>query len=226
LENFAELPILQKKNNFIYMTTATIIALSEEQQAVIKAGRPVIIPASWEEFMDFLPTTPYKAEFVNNEIIIMGLAKFLHEWLVMRIGFILSNFYQGKPNVFVLGSNLGISHPEKSFFNPDVTVVKGTPEFYRNSESIINNPHLVVEILSESTSKYDWESKMPRYQQMKSIQEIILINPKDKTIHVISRTAEAKVWTMTIYDQLTDTVVIDGNTLPLSSFFEGMPVVS
>jgi Uma2 family endonuclease len=226
LENFAELPILQKKNNFIYMTTATIIALSEEQQAVIEAGKPVIIPASWEEFMDFLPTTPYKAEFVNNEIIIMGLAKFLHEWLVVRIGFILSNFYQGKPNVFVLGSNLGVSRSEKSFFNPDVTVVKGTPEFYRNSESIIKNPHLVVEILSESTSKYDWESKMPRYQQMESIQEIILINPKDKTIHVISRTAEAKVWTMTIYDQSTDTVVIDGNTLPLSSFFEGMPGVS
>ncbi len=208
------------------MTTATIIALSEEQQAAIEAGKVVTIPASWEEFMDFLPTTPYKAEFVNNEIIIMGLAKFLHEWLVMRIGFILSNFYQGKLNVFVLGSNLGVSRPQKSFFNPDITVVKGMPEFYQNSKSIIKNPHLVVEILSESTSKYDWESKMPRYQQMESIQEIILINPKDKTIHVISRTAEVKVWTMTIYDQPTDTVVIDSNTLPLSSFFEGMPAIA
>lgn len=208
------------------MTTATQIVLNEEQKAAIEAGKPLIISASWEEFMDFLPTTPYKVEFVNNEIIIMGLAKFLHEWLVGHIIWILKNFYQGQSNVFVLGSNLGVSRPEKSFFNPDVTVVKGLPDFYLNSESIINNPHLVVEILSESTSKYDWESKMPRYQQMKSVQEIILINPKDKTIHVISRTAEAKVWTMTIYDQPTDTVVIDGNTLPVASFFEGMPEIS
>ena len=208
------------------MPTATQIVLNEEQKAAIEAGKPLIISASWEEFMEFLPTTSYKVEFVNNEIIIMGLAKFLHEWLVMRIGFILSNFYQGQLNVFVLGSNLGVSRPEKSFFNPDVTVVKGLPDFYRNSESIIKNPHLVVEVLSTGTANYDWETKLPRYQRMNTMQEMVMIDPFEKVITVISRTAEAKVWTMTIYDQPTDTVVIDGNTLPVASFFEGMPEIS
>jgi Uma2 family endonuclease len=184
------------------------------------------ISASWEEFMDFLPTTPYKAEFANNEIIIIGLAKFLHEWLVSRICWILINFYESQSNVFVLGSNLGVSRPEKSFFNPDVTVVKGTPDFYRKSESIIKNPHLVVEVLSTGTANYDWETKLPRYQRMDTMQEIVMIDPFEKVITVISRTAEAKVWTMTIYDQPTDTIVIDGNTLPLSFFFEGMPEIS
>ena len=208
------------------MTTATQIVLNEEQKAAIEAGKPLIISASWEEFMDFLPTTPYKVEFVNNEIIIMGLAKFLHEWLVGHIIWILKNFYQGQSNVFVLGSNLGVSRPEKSFFNPDVTVVKGLPDFYRNSESIIKNPHLVVEVLSTGTANYDWETKLPRYQRMDTMQEIVMIDPFEKVITVISRTAEAKVWTMTIYDQPTDTVVIDGNTLPVASFFEGMPEIS
>ena len=208
------------------MPTATQIVLNEEQKAAIEAGKPLIISASWEEFMDFLPTTPYKVEFVNNEIIIMGLAKFLHEWLVGHIIWILKNFYQGQSNVFVLGSNLGVSRPEKSFFNPDVTVVKGLPDFYRNSESIIKNPHLVVEVLSTGTANYDWETKLPRYQRMDTMQEIVMIDPFEKVITVISRTAEAKVWTMTIYDQPTDTVVIDGNTLPVASFFEGMPKIS
>lgn len=208
------------------MTTATQIVLNEEQKAAIEAGKPLIISASWEEFMDFLPTTSYKVEFVNNEIIIMGLAKFIHEWLVSHIIWILKNFYQGQPNVFVLGSNLGVSRPEKSFFNPDVAVVKGMPDFYRNSKSIVKNPHLVVEVLSESTSNYDWESKLPRYQQIDTMQEIVMIDPFEKVITVISRTAEAKVWTMTIYDQPTDTIIIDSNILPLPSFFEGMPVIS
>lgn len=208
------------------MTTATQIVLTEEQKAAIEAGKPLIISASWEEFMDFLPTTPYKAEFVNNEIIIMGLAQFLHEWLVSRICWILINFYEGQSNVFVLGSNLGVSRPEKSFFNPDVTVVKGMPDFYRNSKSIVKNPHLVVEVLSTGTANYDWETKLPRYQRMDSMQEIVMIDPFEKVITVISRTAEAKVWTMTIYDQPTDTVVIDGNTLPVALFFEGMPEIS
>jgi Uma2 family endonuclease len=208
------------------MTTAMQIVLNEEQKAAIEAGKPLVISASWEEFMDFLPTTPYKAEFANNEIIIIGLAKFLHEWLVSRICWILINFYESQSNVFVLGSNLGVSRPEKSFFNPDVTVVKGTPDFYRKSESIIKNPHLVVEVLSTGTANYDWETKLPRYQRMDTMQEIVMIDPFEKVITVISRTAEAKVWTMTIYDQPTDTIVIDGNTLPLSFFFEGMPEIS
>ena len=37
----------------------------------------------------------------------MGLAKFIHEWLVISLATLLSNLYQNK-NYFVLGSNLGI----------------------------------------------------------------------------------------------------------------------
>lgn len=208
------------------MVTATHIELTEEQKAALDVGKIVTIPASWEEFTDFLETATYKTEFVNNTIIIMGLAIFIHEWLVMHIGFLLKTFYSGQANVFVLGSNLGVLRPEKSYFNPDVTVVKGVPEFHKNYTAIVKNPHLVVEIQSEGTANYDWETKLPRYQKINSVQEIVMIDPYEKAITVISRTDEAKVWMMTIYDQPTDTIVIDGNTLPLSSFFEGMPVIS
>ena len=206
------------------MQTATQIQLSEVEIQRLEAGELVKIAANWEEFMDFLEETPYKAEFANNEITIMGLAILLHEWLVGQMCWILKNFYLGQANVLVLGSNLGVSRPDVSYFNPDVTVMKDVPEFYRKSKAIIKNPYLVVEILSESTAKYDSEIKLPRYQKMTSVQVIVLIDPKEKEITVVNRTADPKVWLMSIYDQPTDAVVIDGNTLPLASFFEGMPV--
>ena len=206
------------------MVATTQITLEDAQTATLDAGKVVVVPASWEEFMEFLPTTNYKVEFVNNQIIIMGLAKFVHEWLVSRVCWILINLYEGKADVFVLGSNLGVSRPEKSHFNPDITVLKGKPEFYRNSDSIIKNPYLVVEILSKGTASYDWETKLLRYQQMPSIQEIVFIDPLEKVITTINRTVDPKVWTMGVYDQPTDTVVIDGNTFPHHHFFQGMPV--
>ena len=205
LENFGEIPILHK-NKFKKMTTATQIELSEPQKAAVEAGKNIAIPASWEEFIDFLPTTHYKAEFVNSEIIIMGLAKLIHEWLVGQIIWILKNMYHNSLNTLVMSSNLGVLNLESSFFNPDVTVVKGKPIFYKNSEAIITNPYLVVEILSEGTASYDWESKLPRYQQIESIQEIVIVHPVQKSITVLSRTTEKKVWMMTIYDQPTETV--------------------
>ncbi|MEZ4904205.1 MAG: Uma2 family endonuclease [Spirosomataceae bacterium] len=206
------------------MTTTTQITLEEVQKATLDEGKVVVMPASWEEFVEFLPTTHYKVEFINNQIVIMGLAKLIHEWLVMHIGFILKTLYANQENVLVLGSNLGVSRPEKSFFNPDITIIKGKPDFYKDSKSIITNPCLVVEILSERTVSYDWETKLPRYQKIETIQEIILIDLHEKVITTINRTADSKVWTMSIYDQDTDTVVIDGHTFPHPYFFQGMPV--
>lgn len=205
------------------MTTATQIVLTEAQIAALDDGKLITIPADWEEFMEFLPTTRYKAEFINNEIIIMGLAILIHEWVVIHVSYLLKLLYQGRTDMMVLGSNLGVSRPEKSYFNPDITVIKGQPNFYESSKAIVKNPYLVVEIISEGTANYDWNTKMPRYQRIESLQEIVIIDPIEKSVSVISRTADPKVWTMTNYDQPTETVLIDGNTLMLNAFFEGMP---
>lgn len=205
------------------MTTATQIVLTEAQIAALDDGKLITIPADWEEFMEFLPTTRYKAEFINNEIIIMGLAILVHEWVVTHISYLLKLLYQGRTDMMVLGSNLGVSRPEKSYFNPDITVIKGQPNFYESSKAIVKNPYLVVEIISEGTANYDWNTKMPRYQRIESLQEIVIIDPIEKSVSVISRTADPKVWTMTNYDQPTETVLIDGNALMLNAFFEGIP---
>jgi Uma2 family endonuclease len=127
------------------------IALSEIQIQKIENGGVVTIEASWDEFMDFLEETTYKAEYSNGKIIITGLASAIHEFIVSYMTTLLVNHYQFNGfNVF--GSNLGVkTGDKKGYFNPDVTVVKGQLEFYNQSNAIILNPYLVVEVLSEGT---------------------------------------------------------------------------
>jgi len=48
------------------------ITLSEVQIQKIEQGGVVTIEATWDEFMDFLAETNYKAEYNNGKIIIMG----------------------------------------------------------------------------------------------------------------------------------------------------------
>ena len=205
------------------MNTATQIQLSETELERLEAGELVKISANWKEFMDFLEETPHKAEFNNNEITIMGLALFMHEWLVVNIAFVLKTIYLGQPNVFVLGSNLGVARPDTSYFNPDVTVVKGKPSYYRNSKAIVTNPFLVVEILSQATVGYDWQTKLPRYERIESLQQVLFVDPFEQIISSFVRTNDPKTWIHTIYDQPQDAVVIDGNTALLKTFFDGMP---
>ena len=62
------------------MELLTQIQLNEAQQEAHLKGEIVRISATWDEFLDFLKTTHYRAEYANHEIIIMGLAKALHEY--------------------------------------------------------------------------------------------------------------------------------------------------
>ena len=58
------------------------IQLTDQQIEQIEAGISVTIPATEDEFLEFAFETPYRVEYHNNHILIMGLAKIFHELLV------------------------------------------------------------------------------------------------------------------------------------------------
>ena len=197
--------------------------LSDTQLRQLEAGKPVEIKATWDEFMDFASESRFKADYHSGHIIVMGLAKLVHEFLVMQLGALLSSFFK-MPEYLVLGSNLGIAIPEvESYYNADVTVIKGVPQFKDNSEAIITNPHIIVEILSKSTMQYDLHEKMIRYSRLESLQEVVFVNYFDKWIDVRKCTDNPKVWIQTIYDDENDVILIDTMTVLLKEIFANLP---
>ena len=199
------------------------VRLSDEQVARLETGELVMIPASWEEFEEFLAETDYRTEYHNGQIVIMGLAKFIHEVLVGRLLYVLTGFYLGKP-FYVAGSNAGIRKEEKKgHYNGDVLVVKGQPVYEGKSRSIITNPYLIVEVLADSTSDYNLGANRRKYEQMETVQEIVFVDPIDREVLVCRRTEQANVWLETTYGQLNNAVVIDGNTVALDTIFANLP---
>jgi Uma2 family endonuclease len=196
------------------------IVLSETQIAKLESGGIVAIPATWDEFWDFLEETNYKAEYCNGKIIIMGLAAAIHEMLVSYFNYLFIDHYQFKGYI-VYGSNLGVKTGDnKGYFNPDITVVKGKLAFFNNSTAIITNPFLVVEILSEATYHYDKFEKLGKYQHTDSIQEVIIVDRFEKEILKFQRTPNPKIWTETIYDNENPEILIDTMNINISDIFD------
>ena len=196
------------------------IALSESQIQKIENGGFVTIEASWDEFMDFLEETTYRAEYSNGRIIIMGLASAIHELLVGYMITLLNIHYQFK-GFLVFSSNLGVkTNDQRGYFNPDVTVVKGQLEFYNQSNAIILNPYLVIEVLSEGTYQYDLNEKLFKYQSMKSVHEVIFVDRFDKVVVKFQKTDNPKVWTETIYDGENPEILIDTMNVKLNDIFD------
>jgi Uma2 family endonuclease len=196
------------------------ISLTENQIQKIEQGGVITIEASWEEFMDFLEETTYKAEYSNGKIIIMGLASAIHEYLVSWVITLLNIHYQ-RNNFFVFSSNLGVkTGDKKGYFNPDITVVKGKLEFFNESTAIILNPYLIVEVLSESTYFYDLQEKLYKYQAMKSVHEVVFIDRFEKAVYKFQKTENPKVWTETIYDHENPEILIDTMDIKLNDIFD------
>ncbi|GAB4026549.1 Uma2 family endonuclease [Spirosoma gilvum] len=199
------------------------IRLTDEQIEALERGGLVAQAASWEEFEEFLIETDYRVEYHNGQIIIIGLATFIHELLVVRLGYLLTGFYSGKP-YYVVGSNAGIrKETKKGHYNGDVLVIKGKPVYQSASRSIITNPYLIVEILSESTLNYDLGAKRRKYEQMETLQELVFVDPFAKEVIVCRRTEQANVWLETMYTQPEQLVNIDGLQLPLNEIFANLP---
>lgn len=206
------------------MDVAEKIRLTEAQEEILAQGGVVAIPATWEEFWEFLQETEYRAEYHNEKIIVMGLAAFIHEVLVAEIIALLKAFYRGK-DFLVAGSNVGVKTDglKQGYYNPDVTVVKGLPQFWGKSIAVITNPYLVVEVLSESTYNYDLQHKLAKYEKLESVFEVAFIDRFHREVQTFRRTDNPKVWIQTFFTQAEEVVSLGDCTVGLGEIFEGLP---
>lgn len=195
--------------------------LTEQITEQLKIKELVAIPASEKEYLELAQTIPFKIEYHNCEIITMGLSSFWHETLVMNLGLILNNLFLDSENIFVTGSNTGIQIQkfEGGYYMPDVLVVKGKPQFKVNSKCIINNPFIIVEVLSDSTANFDKNDKLEEYQTLESLQHIIFVHQKKVSVSTYTRTDKPNTWINQNFKDLSDSFIIGEDTILVKDIY-------
>lgn len=111
--------------------------------------------------------------------------------------------------------------PRDAAFYPDVSVVCGQAQFERgNSGDVLLNPTLVVEVLSESTQRKDPIIKMPIYQVMPSVMEILYV--RQDRVHVTHYKRDGDDWPTVFYRTLTDDIILEsiGCILHVADIYE------
>ncbi len=182
------------------------------------------LPATWEEYLDVIDNVPYTVQFLNDEII-MSQASADHETLVAVIIWLLNNHYINLPDYRVLGSNVMITLPnEQADFNADISVVKvpvtyGTTPGGKPSTMRIENPVIVVAVLSKSTRMFDQGEKMNYYKLIPSLQHIVFIDQLQPFASVYSRTNVPDEWLNHDYRTLESTVRLGTLALPMSDIY-------
>jgi Uma2 family endonuclease len=131
-----------------------------------------------EEYLALEEKAETKHEFDNGKIIEMPGAKFNHNTIAARIiAALIVALENMQKDCFVQTSDIKIQIPAAdSFVYPDVAVVCEKPQFYADREDVLMNPLLIVEVLSESTARYDREKKFEKYKTLSSLREYVLVS--------------------------------------------------
>ena len=81
----------------------------------------------------------------------------------------------------VFPANLRINIPIQAVYRyPDLSIVRGKAEFVEvGGLQCLVNPNLIVEVLSDSTEKYDRGEKFREYKSIESFREYLLISSTD-----------------------------------------------
>ena len=156
-----------------------------------------------------------KSEYLSGEIVAMSGASIEHNLITVNtVNSLYNQLADRGCRVFSSDMRIGINAGD-SYFYPDVSVVCEKPCFEDNEFDILINPIVVVEVLSPSTERYDRGVKFTRYQQLKSLQEYILISQDQVRVEHYAR--QGNLWQSNELTSLED-------ALPLVSVNAELPL--
>ncbi len=137
---------------------------------------------------------PFKSEYFNGQIFAMAGGSPTHARLGITIGRACEAALEKGPcNAF--NSELKVRTPGSGLYTyPDVTIVCGELEYADSDRSVITNPVVIFEVLSESTEAYDRGEKFNHYKSIKTLQAYVLVSQWEPRVEVLSRKPTGTGW--------------------------------
>lgn len=127
------------------------------------------------EYLQMEEMAVEKSEYYRGEVFGMSGGSIAHNTISTNATALLWNFLRDKP-CRVFNSDQKIRIEANSLITyPDVSILCGEPELWNNRTDMIQNPAVIIEVLSPSTAGYDQGDKFTLYRDIPSLQEYILI---------------------------------------------------
>ncbi len=130
---------------------------------------------SVQEYLDRERQASSKSEFYEGEMFAMAGGSARHSLIAANFVREAGNAVKDKPCV-VFNSDLRVLVlPTGLHTYPDATIVCGPQEFEDECQDTLTNPTVIVEVLSDSTEKYDRGRKADHYRQIVSLKGLVFI---------------------------------------------------
>lgn len=208
------------------MTSTALLPLTLAERVL--APDVLRVPATFEEYLNFAEQCEYNVEYVNGEILSMSQASLPHESLVARLSAIFNNLFDDDNTLTICSSNIKIHVAATgNSFNADVSIIKGEPDYLRlpsgNLSTVeVQNPILIVEILSKSTQEYDRTNKLENYKLLPSLQQVLFVSQDQPLVSSYLRSDTPGLWLNTSARALTESIAVLDKRVGLGEVYKKM----
>jgi Uma2 family endonuclease len=157
--------------------------------------------------------TENRYEFEQGMVTDMAGGSKIHNLIIQNVGTMLRNHFRNKGcQVFTESVKLEVS-VESRYYYPDILLT--CSEADRNDNFLVKEPVLIVEVLSESTSRRDLGSKMDAYLTIPSLQAYVIIDQGEYWVRLHNK--EENQWKLQpLLDKPEDVLHIPALNLSLS----------
>ena len=181
----------------------------------------ILTDISVEEYFDELYASDIKLEYHAGEVVAMAGAQVSHNRILINLIHQLADCLEKRGcELFSSNQLLKLESCDKYVF-PDLMIVCQEPIFentHRGLEALIN-PSIIIEILSDSTEKFDKTQKLECYQALESLNEYVLVSTNRKRVEVFKKITDDE-WLQHIYTQKNKSIKIDGCEIELEEIYK------
>ncbi|SRR5579883_2303524 len=168
-----------------------------------------------EEYLELEEKAEFKSEYVDGEIIRMPGVTTNHNKIALNFCRKFPLTVQGQDYEIYIG-DVKLWIPRYHLFTyPDVMVVKGEPIYEGTNTTVITNPILIIEVLSNSTKNYDRTDKFKYYRSIPGFLEYIMIDQYTFSVEQFAKKAEGE-WIFREYEGKDAVLVLNSIDFQIS----------
>ncbi|MDX2190716.1 MAG: Uma2 family endonuclease [Bacteroidota bacterium] len=161
-----------------------------------------------QDYLEMERISPFKNEYYRGQVYAMAGATYRHSKIISNlVGQIYPKIKNTGCNAFF--SDLRIHVPNPPFYAyPDIVILCNKPQFSDDAADTIENPTVIIEVLSKSTENYDKSVKFGLYRFNRSFKEYILIHQDSPKIEIFKKIDDFN-WAQGESSDINRTITID-----------------
>lgn len=177
-----------------------------------------------EEYLEFEKTSPVRHEYVDGEIYAMAGESKNHNRIASEMFYIINQHLVGsRCEAFI--EDVKVRVGPSLYYYPDVVVTCAPDIVVENEDDyVIDDPVLIVEVLSKSTARTDRIEKLREYKNLPSLRECLIVSQSHVQLEVYRRQNAGEDWTKRIYRDLQSEIHFDsiGVEVILADIYRGV----